>query len=71
MDKMMEGKKRNQKEKTNPSKCHKMRINGTVKVLFQWVLYEAKEDYSYLIKHITEKLNHKEEMQKTSTDKNI
>ena len=64
-------KKRNQKEKINPSKCHTMWINGTAKVLFQLLLYEANEDYSYLIKHITENLNHKEEMQKTSTDKNI
>ena len=64
-------KKRTQNEKINPSKCHRMRINGTAKVLFQWVLYEVKEDYSYLIKYITEKLNHKMEKQKTITNKNI
>lgn len=56
-------KDRVQKNTANPSKTHHMRISGASKVLSQSVLYDAKEDYSYLLKYIIDKIEYQAEAQ--------
>ena len=48
---------------TDLYKLHRNRIRGAERVLAQWVLYDAREDYSYLITFVQDKITSKNKAQ--------
>ena len=48
---------------TDLYKLHRNRIRGAERVLVQWVLYDAKEDYSYLVTFVQDKIMSKNKAQ--------